>query len=41
LRTDRLRDWIGSGLAEELYDNDLDGWFDDLISLGYEHETER
>ena len=40
-RVDRLRQWIGSGTARELHDNDLDGWFDDLVFLGYERESER
>src|SRR4051812_46744485 len=40
-RIDRLRQWIGSGTAQEWHDNDLDGWFDDLIFLGDERESER
>ena len=40
-RIDRLRFWIGSGTARELHDNDLDGWFDDLVFLSYERERER
>ena len=40
-RIDRLREWIGSGTARELHDNDLDGWFDDLVFLAYEREGER
>jgi hypothetical protein len=40
-RLDRIRDWVGSGVAKELHDNDLDGWFDDLVILGNERESER
>ena len=40
-RIDRLRQWIGSGTARELHDNDFDGWFDDLIDLSYEREEKR
>ncbi len=40
-RVDRLRFWIGSGLAEELIDEDLDGWFDIHLSIIYEKEPER
>jgi hypothetical protein len=40
-RIDRLRDWMGSGIAKEWHDNDFDGWFDDLIFLGYERESKR
>lgn len=40
-RIDRLRFWMGSGTARELHDNDLDGWFDDLVFLVYEQEQGR
>jgi len=40
-KIDRLREWIGSGFAEELHDNDLDGWFDDRIVLVNGRESER
>ena len=40
-RIDRLRFWIGSGAAMELHDNDLDGWFDDLVFLANDRERER
>jgi hypothetical protein len=40
-RVDRLRFWIGSGLAEELIDEDLDGWFDIHLSIVYGNERER
>ncbi len=40
-RVDRLRFWIGSGLAEELIDEDLDGLFDIHLSIVYEKERER
>jgi hypothetical protein len=32
---------MGSGTARELHDNDLDGWFDDLVFLVYEQEQGR
>ncbi|MGC4071595.1 MAG: hypothetical protein QM760_03625 [Nibricoccus sp.] len=34
-RVDRLRFWIGSGLAEEFIDDDLDGWFDRQVASVY------
>src|SRR5262245_41720728 len=40
-RIDRLRQWMGSGAARELHDNDFDGWFDDLVFLSYEQERTR
>ena len=42
-RVDRLRFWIGSGLAEELIDDDLDGWFDThhFSAYGKERELKR
>jgi len=40
-RIDRLRFWRGSGFAQELHDNDFDGWFDELVSLTYEEERSR
>ena len=40
-KIDVLRFWIGSGAARELHDNDLDGWFDDLVYLSYEKERGR
>jgi len=40
-RIDRLRFWTGSGTARELHDNNLDGWFDDLVFLSYEREQKR
>jgi hypothetical protein len=40
-RIDRLRQWIGSGTARELHDDDRDGSFDYLVYLSYEREGER
>ncbi|MDX2109088.1 MAG: hypothetical protein SFY80_02490 [Verrucomicrobiota bacterium] len=40
-RIDRLRFWIGSGSAEELIDDDLDGWFDRHVSIVYGKERDR
>ncbi len=40
-RVDRLRFWIGSGLAEELIDNDLDGWFDTHLFIVYGKDGDR
>lgn len=40
-RIDRLRFWTGSGLAEELIDEDLDGWFDGHVVIVYGNNRER
>jgi len=40
-RIDRLRFWMGSGTAEELIDEDLDGWFDIHIVIVYGKDRER
>lgn len=40
-RVDRLRFWIGSGLAEEFIDEDRDGWFDTHLKLAYEKGERR
>ncbi|CAM2768366.1 hypothetical protein [Rariglobus hedericola] len=40
-RIDRLRFWIGSGLAEELMDTDLDGWFDSHVVSAYGKDREQ
>jgi hypothetical protein len=40
-RIDRLRFWIGSGMAEELIDDDLDGWFDSHLVIVYGKDGER
>jgi hypothetical protein len=40
-RIDRLRFWIGSGLAEELIDDDLDGWFDRQLVTVYGKDREQ
>lgn len=40
-RIDRLRFWIGSGLAEEFIDDDLDGWFDTHLVIVYGEDRER
>lgn len=40
-RIDRLRFWMGSGVAEELIDDDRDGWFDTHLVTVYGKETGR
>lgn len=40
-RIDRLRFWVGSGLAEEFMDDDLDGWIDSYVSIVYGESGER
>jgi hypothetical protein len=40
-RIDRLRFWGGSGLAEELLDDDLNGWFDSYLVIVYGKDRER
>jgi len=40
-RVDRLRHYIGSGLAMEQWDTDKDGMFDVLVTISYDKERGR
>jgi hypothetical protein len=40
-RIDRLRFWGGSGVADELIDTDLDGWFDSHLIIVYGKDREK
>ena len=40
-RVDRLRFWVGSGLAEEFIDDDLDGWIDSYVAIAYGESGKR